>query len=330
MNEEIISGVLHHLLDFTPEQANRVKAALYMVLDKYDIAPKSTEVRVIDNSWMDDLVRFCERKRLSGKSEATIERYDYVMRKVLTFINKPIAEITEGDLNKFIEVYKAISHVSNSTLEGMRLCISSFFTWQHERGFIPKNPSRGIDPIKVPKTIKKAYSDEELEKIKNACKTLRDKAIVEFLYTTGVRISEMVALNRCDISIEDKTIIVYGKGAKEREVYMTDVSLMYLSAYLYQRKDSNEALFVDNKAPHGRLSAAGVRSMLKDIGRRTDIAKVHPHRFRTTCATNLLKKGMPIEEVSLILGHEKLDTTRLYCLIDRDKVKADHRRYMAA
>lgn len=330
MEEQIISEVLHHLLELEPEQARQVKTALYMVLNHYDITPKCTDVRVIDNSWMDDLTRFCERKRLAGKSEATIERYNYILRKVLTFINKPIADITEGDLNTFIEVYKKITHVSNCTLEGMRLCISSFFTWQHERGFIPRNPSRGVDPIKVPKTVKKAYSDEELEKIKNACKTLRDKAIVEFLYTTGVRISEMCALNREDIHIEDKSIIVYGKGAKEREVYMTDVSLMYLSAYLYQRRDSNDALFVGSKSPHGRLTAAGVRSMLKAIGQAVCIEKVHPHRFRTTCATNLLKKGMPIEEVSQILGHEKLDTTRGYCLVDKEKVKADHRRYMAA
>lgn len=330
MTEQFINEVLHHLLDLETDQARQVKTALYMVLNRYDIAPKCTEVRVVDNSWLDDLTRFCERKRLAGKSEATIERYRYILTRVLTFCNKPIAEVTEGDLNTFIEVYKRISHVSNCTLEGFRLCISSFFTWHHERGYIPKNPARGIDPIKVPKTVKRAYSDEELEKIKNGCKTLRDKAIVEFLYTTGVRISEMVALNRSDISIEDKSIIVYGKGAKEREVYMTDVSLMYLSAYLYQRKDENEALFVSNKAPHGRLTAAGVRSMLKQIGMATDIEKVHPHRFRTTCATNLLKKGMPIEEVAQILGHEKLQTTLMYALVDKEKVKADHRRYMAA
>lgn len=330
MIENIISDVLGRILDFDPEQANRVKTALYVVLDKYEITQRSTEVRVSDNSWTDDLRRFCERKQLSGKSDGTIGRYKYILTKVLGYINKPVAEVTEGDLNDYIEKYKMFRQVSNCTLEGTRLCISSFFTWLHERGFIPRNPSRGIDPIKVPKTVKRAYSDEELEKIKQACKNLRDKAIVEFLYTTGVRISEMTALNRDDICIKEKTIIVYGKGAKEREVYLTDVSSMYLSAYLFQRKDNSEALFVSDKKPYKRLSASGVRGMLKAIGKRTGIDKVHPHRFRTTCATNLLRKGMPIEEVSQILGHEKLDTTRLYALVDKDKVKADHRRYMAA
>lgn len=330
MIEEIISEVLHKIIDLEPEIAKRVQTALYVVLDKYDIAPKCTEIRVINNSWMDDLERFCERKQIAGKSDATIDRYRYILSKALVYINKPVKEITEGDLNEYIEAYKRIRNVSNCTLEGTRLCLSSFFTWLHERGFIPRNPSRGIDPIKVPKTLKKAYSDEELEQIKRECKNLRDRAIVEFLYTTGVRISEMTALNREDISVSDKSIIVYGKGAKEREVYLTDVSCMYLSAYLYQRVDDNPALFVSNRKPHTRLSPSGVRAMLKNIGARASIDKVHPHRFRRSCATSLLRKGMPIEEVSVILGHEKLDTTRIYCVIDKEKVKADHRRYMAA
>lgn len=330
MTEEVISKVLHKLIDFDPDQAKRVQQALYMVLNDYEITQKSTEVRVIDNSWMDDLDRFCDRKQLAGKSQGTVDRYRYQLTKVLSYINKPVKDITEADLIGYIDAYKRIRKVSNCTLEGTRLCISSFFTWLHERGFIQKNPSRGVDPIKVPKTVKKAYSDEELERIKTKCETIRDKAIVEFLYTTGVRISEMVALNREDINVIDKSIIVYGKGDKEREVYMTDVSCMYLSAYLYQRTDSNEALFVGEKKPNGRLSAAGVRSMLKKIGMETGIDKVHPHRFRTTCATNLLRKGMPIEEVAEILGHEKLETTRVYALVDKEKVKADHRRFMAA
>ena len=330
MTEEVISKVLHRLIHFEPDKAKEVQQALYMVLSDYEITPKCTEIRVINDSWQEDLERFCERKKIAGKSEGTIERYRYQLTRCLSYINKPTAEVTEADLIGFIEAYKRIRGVSNCTLEGTRLCISSFFTWMHERGFIPKNPARGVDPIKVPKTVKKAYSDEELEKIKQDCNNLRDKAIVEFLYTTGVRISEMTALNRDDVCVVDKAVIVYGKGAKEREVYLTDVSLMYLSAYLYQRQDESEALFVGLKAPHERLSPSGVRSMLKKIGVDTGIEKVHPHRFRTTCATNLLRKGMPIEEVADLLGHAKLETTRGYALTDKEKTKLDHRRFMAA
>ena len=328
--ESIISAVVHHVIDLEPETIKRVQSALYMVLERYEITPKCTEVRVINNSWMDDLERFCDRKQISGKSQSTIDRYKYIMTNCLSYINKPIKDITEADLIGYIDAYKRIRNVTNCTLEGVRLCMSSFFTWQHERGFIPKNPSRGVDPIKVPKTIKKAYSDEELEKIKQACTNLRDKAMIEFLYTTGVRISEMTALNREDVRVIDKTIIVYGKGAKEREVYMTDVSCMYLSAYLYQRSDDNQALFVSQKKPYNRLSPGAVRTILKKIGLQTHIEKVHPHRFRRTCATNLLRKGMPIEEVAEILGHAKLETTRIYAITDKEKVKLDHRRYMAA
>jgi len=328
--EAVVSEVLHRVIDLEPEILKRVKNSLYMVLDKYEITQKCTEVRVIDNSWMDDLTRFIERKRISGKSEKTLERYRYILKNALSYINKPVSKITEADLNGYIEYYKTFRNVANVTLEGVRLCLSSFFTWQHEHNFIQRNVSRGIDPIKVPQVIKKAYSDEELEKIRRSCKTIRDKAIVEFLYATGVRISEMTALNREDVSVIDKTIIVYGKGAKEREVYMTDISCMYLAQYLNSRTDENIALFVSSRAPHGRLCPSAVRSMLKKIGMETGVEKIHPHRFRRTCATNLLRKGMPIEEVAMILGHAKLDTTRIYLCIDKDKVKADHRRYMAA
>ncbi len=330
MKEKVIKEVLYKLTDLDPEQTKRVRVVLEMVLEKYDITRRSAEISCKNYSWYDDLNRFCERKRLSGKSERTIQRYRYILLKVLMFVNKPVKDITDADLNNFIETYKKLRHVSNTTLEGTRLCISSFFTWLHERGFIKKNPARGVDPIKIPKKIKRAFSDEELEKIKQSCKTVRDKAIIEFLYTTGVRVSEMIALNRKDIRLNERTVLVFGKGAKEREVYLTDVSYMYLLEYLNSRTDQEEALFVSNKNPHQRLSTAGVRNILKSIERKTGISKIHPHRFRTTCATNLIRKGMPIEEVSQILGHETLDTTRLYALVNKEKVKADHRRYMAA
>ena len=331
MIEKIVSDVLHRMIKIlSPEQERSLETTLYVVLNKYDIEEKGTELMVMDQSWHDDLSRFLDRKQISGKSDKTIDRYRYTLTKVLTYINKPIKDITEGDLNDYIEKYKRIRSVSNSTLEGVRLCISSFFTWQHERGYIPKNPSRGVDPIKLPKRLKKAYSDEELEKIRRQCEHIRDMAIVEFLYATGVRISELCALNRDDVNITAKEIVIYGKGAKEREVYLTPVSCMYLSAYLYQRDDNNPALFVSVKAPHKRLMAGGIRAMLTKIGRLTGIEKVHPHRFRTTTATNLIKKNCPIEEVKTLLGHEKIDTTLLYAQVDKGKLKADVTRLLSA
>ena len=331
MIENIISDVLHRMInDITPEQGRQLETALYVVLDKYNISEKSTSVATVEVSWQEDLQRFIDRKRIAGKSEKTLERYGYIMNRVLAYINKPISKVTEGDLNDFIEKYKRFRSVSNTTLEGFRLCISSFFSWQHERGYIQRNPARGVDPIKCPKRIKKAYSDEDMEKIRRQCEHIRDMAIVEFLYATGVRISELCALNRDDVKITSREIVIYGKGAKEREVYLTPVSCMYLSAYLYQRDDDNPALFVGLKSPHRRLEAGGIRAMLSKIGRDTGIEKVHPHRFRTTLATNLIKKGMPVEEVKVLLGHEKIDTTLLYALVDKSKVKSDLNRLLSA
>lgn len=330
MTETIVSEVMHRMyLELSVDQAKLLKTSLYVVLDKYDISERTADLIPIDNTWNDDLQRFLERKAMSGKSEKTVERYRYILTKVLGYINKPIAEITEGDLNDFLQKYRTIRQVSNSTLEGFRLCMSSFFTWQHERGYIPRNPSRGVDPIKVPKKMKKAYSDEDMERIRRECTQLRDMAIVEFLYTTGVRVSELCSLNRDDIRITSREIIVYGKGAKERAVYMTPVSCMYLKAYLDKRTDDNPALFVSTRKPHDRLLPGGVRAMLRKIGMSAGVDHVHPHRFRTTLATNLIKKGMPVEEVKTILGHEKIDTTLLYALVDKGKVKSDLSRLMS-
>lgn len=331
MIETIISDVLHRMIeDITPEQGRQLETALYVVLDNYNITEKSTSVATVDGSWHEDLQRFIDRKRIAGKSEKTLERYRYIMSRVLGYINKPISDITEGDLNDFIEKYKRFRKVSNTTLEGFRLCISSFFSWQHERGYIPRNPARGVDPIKCPKRLKKAYTDEDMEKLRRQCEHIRDMALIEFMYSTGVRISELCALNRDDIRISDKEIVIYGKGAKEREVYLTPVSCMYLSAYLYQREDDNPALFVSHKKPYSRLTPGGVRAMLKKIGLAAGVEKVHPHRFRTTLATNLIRKGMPVEEVKVLLGHEKIDTTLLYALVDKSKVKSDLNRLLSA
>lgn len=328
MTEAIISEVIHGLQNLSPQQCKEVETVLYIVLDKYDLKPKTTAVRVVEQSWQEDLRRFLERKRISGKSDKTLAQYKYHMTRILACINKPIDEITEGDLNNYLETYKRIRRVGNVYLDGIRLCMSSFFTWQHDKGFIQRNPAKGIDPIKCEKKIRKPFSDEEMERIRRNCEQIRDLAMVEFLYATGVRISEMCALNRDDVHINDKELVVFGKGKKERTVYMTPVSCMYLSAYLSQREDNNPALFVGLKKPYERLTLTGAETRLRSIGRVAGADRVHPHRFRRTMATNLLRKGMPLEEVSQVLGHEKLETTLIYAIVDNEKVKTDHRRYM--
>ena len=327
MIEKIITSVLQWM---EGRAMGELKNALYYVLSEYDISEKCTDVQCIDRSWEAELGTFLVRKRVEGRSERTLKLYNLHLRRMLQCLNKPVQEITEGDLFLYIERYKRQRQVSGVYLDNIRLVFSSFFGWLNAKGYITKNPAAGLDPIKTEKRIKKPLSDIELEKLRRKCGLERDLALVEFLYSTGVRVSELVALNRQDIDFANMDVIVYGKGAKERETYLTAASCMHLKEYLDSRRDDNEALFVSLRAPHKRLTVSGVEEILRRLGRCTGIEKVHPHRFRRTMATNILNKGMPIEEVKEILGHVKLDTTMIYCQVGRENVKHSHRKYMSA
>ena len=320
MVEKIVSKVLQWMQG---KELRDLKEALYSVLSDYDISEKSTELQKIDRSWEEELGTFLVRKKVEGRSERTIELYSLHLRRMLKYLNKPVNEITESDLFLYISMYREKRHVSGAYLDNIRLVFSSFFSWLNAKGYISKNPAAGLDPIKTEKRIKKPLSDTELEKLRRKCRLERDLALIECLYSTGVRVSELIALNR-------KDMVVYGKGAKERETYLTAASCMHLQEYLDSRTDNNEALFVSLKAPHKRLTVSGVEEVLRRLGRQTGIDKVHPHRFRRTMATNILNKGMPIEEVKEILGHVKLDTTMIYCQISRENVRHSHRKYMSA
>lgn len=327
MIEQIVSEVLQWM---EGKDIQQLKNALYAVLYGYEITEKSTELERIDRSWEQELGAFLVRKRVEGRSEKTIKLYRLHLWRMLQYINKPVKEITEADLFLYISSYQKCRHVSNAYLDNIRLVFSSFFGWLNNKGYISKNPAAGLDPIKGEKRIKKPLSDTELEKLRRKCRIERDLALLEFLYSTGVRVSELTALNRQDIDFNHMDVIVYGKGAKERETYLTAASCMHLKEYLDSRTDANEALFVSLKAPYKRLTVSGVEEILRRLGRQTGIDKVHPHRFRRTMATNILNKGMPIEEVKEILGHVKLDTTLIYCQVSRENVRHSHRKFMSA
>lgn len=328
--EKIITEILQRMAEIAPAQTKQLEAVLYMVLGKYEIKERTTEIQCIDESWQNDLNRFLIRKHIDGKADRTIKNYEYHLRRLLGYLNMPIKDITEADLIGYISMYKTQRKVSNRYMDDIRLVVSSFFSWQNRKGFISKNPAAGIEPMKVEKRIKKPYTDEELEKIKTNCNKARDLAIVEFLYSTGVRVSELTALDITDVDLNSKSVIVYGKGSKERETYLNATACMYLKRYLAQRKDDNPALFVSNRSPHDRLSAQGVEKMLRRLGIECKVEKVHPHRFRRTLATNVLRKGMPLEEVKELLGHVKIDTTMIYCTINKENVRYSHQKYMCA
>lgn len=329
MKDEFVTGVLTRLMGIlTQEQCGELKTALYMELQEYELEKRCTEVMDVDQSYIHYLQLFLARKKTEGKSERTIEQYKMHLTHMLQYLNMAVEKITENDLFVYLAKYKKDKGVSNVYLDNIRLVFSSFFTWLNAKGYIPKNPTAGLEPIKVEKKIKQPFTDEELEKLRRICEEERDLALIEFLYSTGVRVSELVALNRQDIDFYGKNVVVYGKGSKERETYLNASSCLHLKAYLDRRTDANEALFVSARAPHSRLTVAGVEKMLRRIGKDAGVA--NPHRFRRTMATNVLKKGMPLEEVKELLGHTKLDTTMIYCTVSRENVKHSHQKLMSA
>ena len=273
------------------------------------------------------LQEFLDVKALEGCSKATIENYKFNLNKFLLGIGKDPTEIATQDIRKYLADYKRKRGVSNTTLDNMRRVFQSFFTWMHREGYIIKDPCAAVNKIRADKIIKNPYSDEEMELMREAAKNLREKAIIEVLYSTGMRIGELEKLNKDDIDFVNGKAIVFGKGAKEREVYFNVKAQLALKKYLENRNDTNEALFIGLQSPYNRLKVSTYEKILRELGGRCGV-HCHPHRFRRTCATILLNKGMPIQEVSKVLGHAKLETTMIYCEIDQQSVATNHRKYM--
>lgn len=329
MIEKVITEILERISTDNDNIAE-VKKVLYCVLSKYEITEKKCELEIIENNWQNELILFLTRKKIEGRSDKTIGLYKLHLSRALQYINKPVKEITEADLFMYLSMYKNTRNVSNVYLDNIRLVFSSFFSWLNNKGYILKNPASGLDRIKIKKKMKKPFSEIDLEKIRSKCKSCRDRAIVETLYSTGMRVSELVGLNIGDIDFQNMEAIVRGKGNKERTVYLTMVACMHLKEYLNSRNDSKDALFVSEKQPFNRLSVAGIEEIMRKLGRKVNIENVHPHRFRRTMATNALNKGMSIEEVKEILGHTKIDTTMIYCQVSKENVRHSHRKYMSA
>lgn len=324
---DIITGMSGCL---NKEQTDKLKVVLSQCLKNYDIVEKTTEIALPYQSQNTELLkRYFAWKSTEGMSVKSLKSYKFIVDKALNEIQKPIPEITEDDLFMYLSMLK-YNGAKDTYLRNVRNYLSALFNWLFSKKLIANNPMNGISPIKIDKTIKEAFSSVELEKLRRATKTTRDLAIVELLYASGMRVSEMEALNRSDIDLVNKAVKVYGKGGKERWVYINDTAAYYVDAYLRSRTDNDFALFVGLRKPYTRLDVSAIQRMLRELGKRTGIKKVHPHRFRRTLATDLLRKGMTIEEVSMILGHEKIDTTMGYCNINQQSVKNEYMRIMCA
>lgn len=271
---------------------------------------------------------FLAAKRVEGCSEKTIRYYDSTIRNVLTAIGKEVKSVTTDDLRVYLDEYQKRSNASKVTIDNIRRILSSFFAWLEDENYIDKSPVRRIHKVKTCKTVKETYSDEALELMRDHCDGIRDLAIIDMLASTGIRVGELVKLNRSDVDFENRECVVLGKGNKQRRVYFDARTKIHLQNYLRSRKDSNEALFVSLQHPHNRLLISGVEIRLRELGRKLDLCKVHPHKFRRTLATMAIDKGMPIEQVQQLLGHQSVDTTLQYAMVNQNNVKLSHHRFI--
>ena len=279
-----------------------------------------------DNSTLLEI--FLAAKHVEGCSERSIKYYKSTLQKAITILQKPFNQIETEDLRKYLSDYQKINNASRMTIDNVRRILSTFFTWLEDENYILKSPVRRIHKIKTAKLVKETYSDETLVLLRDNCKTTRDLAIIDMLASTGMRVSELVTLNKQDVDFVNRECVVFGKGSKERPVYFDARTKIHLQNYLNERNDNNPALFVSLLKPHNRLQISGVEITLRKLGRSLNIQKVHPHKFRRTLATQAIDKGMPIEQVQKLLGHQKIDTTMEYAMVDQQNVKVSHKKFV--
>lgn len=319
---EIMQGMVKHL-------DNSQMKMLYKVLEKSLMGYELSENKqYVDNENIDYIELFVSAKRIEGCSEKTLHYYSQTINSVIEYIGKEIPHITTEDLRLYMTNYQDNRKSSKVTIDNIRRILSSFFAWLEDEDYIIKSPVRRIHKVKSATTIKETYSDENLEQMRDNCDELRDLALIDILASTGMRIGELVLLNREDINFEERECIVFGKGSKERLVYFDARTKIHLQNYLKSRTDTNKALFVSLKKPFNRMTIGGIEVRLREMGKRLGINKVHPHKFRRTLATMAIDKGMPVEQLQKLLGHQRIDTTLQYAMVKQSNVKIAHRKYI--
>ena len=275
------------------------------------------------------LKMFLDAKKIEGCSERTLQYYKVTVEHLLSQTEVAVRKITTEEIRAYLAEYQKNSQCTNVTIDNIRRNISSFFSWLEEEDYILKSPMKIIHKIKTKTVVKSVISDEGIEKLRDSCTEIRDLAIIDLLYSTGIRVGELVNLNIDDIDLEGRECVVYGKGDKERRVYFDAKAKVHLKEYIEKRNDNNSALFVTLDAPHDRLKISGVEIRLRQLGRQLDLERIHPHKFRRTMATRAIDKGMPIEQVQKILGHSQIDTTMQYAMVNQNNVKTSHQKYMS-
>lgn len=326
MKQKLIDEVVRGMLGYINNaQLQKLQQTLeYVLFDKEIIVGSNVQ----EDTSEDLLESFLSAKRIEGCSEKSLVYYRNTIQAMLDKVAKPVKEIETDDLREYLTGYQIEKNSSKVTIDNIRRILSSFFSWLEDEDYIVKSPVRRIHRVKSATTIKETYSDENLETMRDSCTELRDLALIDILASTGMRIGELVLLNRKDINFEERECVVFGKGSKERMVYFDARTKIHLQEYFNSRVDDNPALFVSLRAPYARMKIGGIEARLREIGRNLGIEKVHPHKFRRTLATMAIDKGMPIEQLQQLLGHKRIDTTLQYAMVKQNNVKIAHRKYI--
>nr|WP_300303742.1 site-specific tyrosine recombinase/integron integrase [uncultured Anaerostipes sp.] len=328
MKEELITGVMQQMLPYLDNaQLRQLKQVMEQILFHYEVT--DVEIKKAEDDSSELVAMFIAAKRIEGCSEKTLKYYQTTINAMITSLGKNVRCILTEDLRTYLTDYQSSHQSSRVTIDNIRRILSSFFSWLEDEDYIIKSPVRRIHKVKTATSIKETYSDEDLEKMRDNCEELRDLAMIDMLASTGMRVGEMVLLNRDDINFTERECKVFGKGDKERVVYFDARAKLHLQEYLQSRVDDNPALFVALRAPHRRLQIGGIEHRLRKMGKRLNIPKVHPHKFRRTLATMAIDKGMPIEQLQRLLGHRRIDTTLQYAMVKQSNVKTAHRKYIS-
>ncbi len=326
MKEKVIKEIEQKMASIlNNEQKEKLKEVLLYTFYNIEVTRIKDELA---EDTTDYAKMFIAAKRIEGCSERTLNYYETTIKTMVDKLSKKVNSIETEDLRNYLSEYQAKNNCSKVTIDNVRRILSSFFAWLEDEDYIMKSPVRRIHKVKATQTVKETYTDEELEEMRDACIEIRDLAMVDFLASTGVRVGELVNLDRVDIDMQERSCVVLGKGGKEREVYFDARTKIHLQNYLNSRIDNNPALFVSLLRPYDRLKISGVEIRLRELGKRINIKKIHPHKFRRTMATKAIDKGMPIEQVQVLLGHRKIDTTLQYAMVNQNNVRNSHKKFI--
>ena len=326
MKKNLITDVVQGMLPYLNNaQTEKLQEVLQRCLSDYDVVENEHKKELSERNLVE---LFLSAKRIEGCSAKSLKYYESTIIALLDAVGKGVKYIDTEDIRSYLTEYQARKQSSKVTIDNIRRILSSFFSWLEDEDYILKSPVRRIHKVKTGTIIKETYTDEALELMRDNCTELRDLAIIDMLASTGMRVGEMVLLNRGDIDFHERECVVFGKGDKERIVYFDARTKIHLQNYLDSRDDDNPALFVSLQKPYRRLQISGIEVRLRQYGKLLGITKVHPHKFRRTLATMAIDKGMPIEQLQQLLGHRRIDTTLQYAMVKQSNVKIAHRKYI--